>query len=105
MSSKGAVTRAFRGFSLIEYINVGRVGPGYDREARAFQRAQAEADRTIQGSAPCSFWVFSAIAPMADTRTDTKSSLLAFDPVRPRWAGRRAKRGGGACETDPGPAP
>jgi hypothetical protein len=52
MSSKGAITRAFRGFSLIEYINVGRVGPGYDREAQAFQRAQAEADRAIQGAAP-----------------------------------------------------
>ncbi|HMJ72820.1 MAG TPA: peptidoglycan-binding domain-containing protein [Solirubrobacterales bacterium] len=57
--------------------------------------------------------------------TDTWSSLLTFDPVRPRWAGRRAKRGGGAMasralpprrplsvslpakayEIDPGPAP
>ncbi|HET6570421.1 MAG TPA: hypothetical protein VFG58_02920 [Solirubrobacterales bacterium] len=58
--------------------------------------------------------------------TDTRSSLLTFDPVRPRWAGRRAKRGrGGAAasralpprrppsaappakgyEIDPGPAP
>jgi len=36
------------------------------------------------------------MALMADTRTDTWSSLLTFDPVRPRWAGRRAKRGGGA---------
>ncbi len=55
----------------------------------------------------------------------TWSSLLNFDPVRPRWAGRRAKRGGGAMasralpprrplsaalpavgdEIDPGPAP
>lgn len=60
--------------------------------------------------------------------TTTWSSLLDFDPVRPRWAGRRAKRGGGATasrrpgafpprrplsaslpakayEIDPGPAP
>jgi hypothetical protein len=57
--------------------------------------------------------------------TTTLSSLLDFDPVRPRWAGRRAKRGGGAAasrafpprrplsaappakahEIDPGPAP
>ncbi len=57
--------------------------------------------------------------------TTTWSSLLDFDPVRPRWAGRRAKRGGGAMasralpprrplsaslpakayEIDPGPAP
>jgi hypothetical protein len=57
--------------------------------------------------------------------TTTWNSLLAFDPVRPRWAGRRAKRGGGAAasraslprrplsaslpatayEIDPGPAP
>ena len=58
--------------------------------------------------------------------TDTWSSLLTFDPVRPRWAGRRAKRGRGgaaasralpprrplsaalpakAYEIDPGPAP
>ena len=57
--------------------------------------------------------------------TATWSSLLDFDPVRPRWAGRRAKRGGGAAasrafpprrpfsaslpakadEIDPGPAP
>jgi peptidoglycan hydrolase-like protein with peptidoglycan-binding domain len=57
--------------------------------------------------------------------TDTWGSLLDFDPVRPRWAGRRAKRGGGATasralpprrplsaslpakayEIDPGPAP
>jgi Putative peptidoglycan binding domain len=28
--------------------------------------------------------------------TMTLRSLLNFDPVRPRWAGRRAKRGGGA---------
>ncbi|MGC1853056.1 MAG: peptidoglycan-binding domain-containing protein, partial [Solirubrobacterales bacterium] len=28
--------------------------------------------------------------------TSTWGSLLDFDPVRPRWAGRRAKRGGGA---------
>jgi hypothetical protein len=28
--------------------------------------------------------------------TSTWRSLLNFDPVRPRWAGRRAKRGGGA---------
>jgi hypothetical protein len=57
--------------------------------------------------------------------TTTWRSLLAFDPVRPRWAGSRAKRGGGATasrafpprrppsaslpakayEIDPGPAP
>jgi putative peptidoglycan binding protein len=57
--------------------------------------------------------------------TPTWSSLLNFVPVRPRWAGRRAKRGGGATasravpprrplsaslpavadEIDPGPAP
>jgi hypothetical protein len=57
--------------------------------------------------------------------TTTWSSLFNFDPVRPRWAGRRAKRGGGATasrafpprrplsaslpakanEIDPGPAP
>ena len=57
--------------------------------------------------------------------TDTWRSLLNFDPVRPRWAGRRAKRGSGATasralpprrplsaslpakayEIDPGPAP
>jgi hypothetical protein len=57
--------------------------------------------------------------------TDTWNSLLHFDPVRPRWAGRRAKRAGGATasrafpprrppsaalpakanEIDPGPAP
>lgn len=57
--------------------------------------------------------------------TLTWRSLLDFDPVRPRWAGRRAKRGGGATasralpprrplsaslpakgyEIDPGPAP
>ncbi len=57
--------------------------------------------------------------------TDTWGSLLDFDPVRPRWAGRRAKRGAGAMasralpsrrplsaslpakadEIDPGPAP
>ena len=57
--------------------------------------------------------------------TETWSLLLTFDPVRPRWAGRRAKRGGGATasralpprrplsaslpakayEIDPGPAP
>jgi peptidoglycan hydrolase-like protein with peptidoglycan-binding domain len=57
--------------------------------------------------------------------TMTWRSLLDFDPVRPRWAGRRAKRGGGATasralpprrplsaslpakayEIDPGPAP
>ncbi|HEY7455999.1 MAG TPA: peptidoglycan-binding domain-containing protein [Solirubrobacterales bacterium] len=57
--------------------------------------------------------------------TRTWNSLLAFDPARPRWAGRRAKRGGGASasralsprrplsaslpakayEIDPGPAP
>jgi len=57
--------------------------------------------------------------------TTTWGSLLNFDPVRPRWAGRRAKRGGGATasrafpprrplsaslparayEIDPGPAP
>ena len=57
--------------------------------------------------------------------TNTWGSLLNFDPVRPRWAGRRAKRGGGATasrafpprrplsaslpakayEIDPGPAP
>ena len=57
--------------------------------------------------------------------TTTWRSLLDFDPVRPRWAGRRAKRGGGATasralpprrplsaslparayEIDPGPAP
>jgi Putative peptidoglycan binding domain len=57
--------------------------------------------------------------------TITWRSLLNFDPVRPRWAGRRAKRGGGATasralpprrplsaslpakayEIDPGPAP
>jgi peptidoglycan hydrolase-like protein with peptidoglycan-binding domain len=57
--------------------------------------------------------------------TTTWGSLLNFDPVRPRWAGRRAKRGGGASasrafpprrplsaslpsrayEIDPGPAP
>ena len=57
--------------------------------------------------------------------TTTWGSLLNFDPVRPRWAGRRAKRAGGATasrafpprrplsaslpakayEIDPGPAP
>lgn len=57
--------------------------------------------------------------------TDTWRSLLNFDPVRPRWAGRRAKRGGAvaasralpprrplsaslpakAYEIEPGPAP
>jgi Putative peptidoglycan binding domain len=57
--------------------------------------------------------------------TATWSSLLNFDPARPLWAGRRAKRGGGATasrafpsrrplsaslpargyEIDPGPAP
>jgi hypothetical protein len=57
--------------------------------------------------------------------TETWRSLLNFDPVRPRWAGHRAKRGGGATasrafpprrplsaslpakayEIDPGPAP
>jgi peptidoglycan hydrolase-like protein with peptidoglycan-binding domain len=57
--------------------------------------------------------------------TTTWSSLLNFAPVRSRWAGRRAKRGGGATasralpsrrplsaslpakayEIDPGPAP
>ncbi len=57
--------------------------------------------------------------------TATWGSLLSFDPVRPRWAGRRVKRGGGATasrafpprrplsaalpakayEIDPGPAP
>jgi hypothetical protein len=57
--------------------------------------------------------------------TTTWQSLLNFDPVRPLWAGRRAKRGGGATasralpprrplsaslpatvyEIDPGPAP
>jgi hypothetical protein len=57
--------------------------------------------------------------------TTTWGALLNFDPVRPRWAGRRAKRGGGATasrafparrplsaslpakayEIDPGPAP
>jgi len=57
--------------------------------------------------------------------TDTWNSLLNFDPVRPRWAGRRAKRASGASasralpprrplsaslparanEIDPGPAP
>jgi peptidoglycan hydrolase-like protein with peptidoglycan-binding domain len=57
--------------------------------------------------------------------TTTWSSLLNFDPVRPRWAGRRTKRGGGATasrafpprrplpasppakayEIDPGPSP
>src|SRR5262245_34452769 len=52
MSSKGAVTRAFRGYSIIEYINVGHVGPGYDREAHAFGQAEAEADRALRASAP-----------------------------------------------------
>ncbi|HSS03591.1 MAG TPA: hypothetical protein VLK89_00190 [Solirubrobacterales bacterium] len=57
--------------------------------------------------------------------TTTWGLLLNFDPVRPRWAGRRAKRAGGAAasrafpprrplstslpakadEIDPGPAP
>jgi hypothetical protein len=63
----------------------------------------------------------------ADGRLGTRTwrSLLHFDPVRPRWSGRRAKRGGGATasralpprrprsaslpatadEIDPGPAP
>ncbi|HEY5814757.1 MAG TPA: peptidoglycan-binding domain-containing protein [Solirubrobacterales bacterium] len=36
--------------------------------------------------------------------TDTWRSLLDFDPVRPRWAGRRAKRGGGALTSRALPA-
>ncbi len=36
--------------------------------------------------------------------TDTWRSLLDFDPVRPRWAGRRAKRGGGALASRALPA-
>jgi Putative peptidoglycan binding domain len=31
--------------------------------------------------------------------TDTWRSLLSFDPVRPRWAGRLTKRGGGAVSS------
>jgi len=69
------------------------------------------------------------MALMADTRIASAApgggGLLSFGPVRPRWAGRRAKRGGGATASrallarrplsaslpakagkiDPGPAP
>jgi hypothetical protein len=64
-------------------------------------------------------------APGGAIGTAAWRSLLNFDPVRPRWAGRRAKREGGATasralpprrplsaslpakanEIDPGPAP
>jgi hypothetical protein len=82
-----------------------------------FGRQTRAAVRTFQASKGLS--VDGAIG------TETWNSLLTFDPVRPRWAGRRAKRGGGATasralpprrppsaslpakayEIDPGPAP
>jgi peptidoglycan hydrolase-like protein with peptidoglycan-binding domain len=37
--------------------------------------------------------------------TATWGSLLAFDPVRPPWAGRRTKRGGGAVASSAGAFP
>lgn len=82
----------------------------FGRQTRAAVRAfQASAGLPIDGA----------------IGTDTWRSLLDFDPVRPRWAGRRAMQGGGALasrallprrphsaslpakayEIDPGPAP
>ena len=83
----------------------------YGRQTRAAVRAfQASARLPVDGA----------------IGTDTWGALLNFDPARPRWAGRRAKRGAGAAaasralpprrplsaslpakayEIDPGPAP
>jgi peptidoglycan hydrolase-like protein with peptidoglycan-binding domain len=77
------------------------------------------------GAAVRSFQVSAGLAVDGAIGTMTWRSLLNFDPVRPRWAGRRAKRGDGAVasralpprrplsaslpatayEIDPGPAP
>jgi hypothetical protein len=82
----------------------------FGRQTRAAVRAfQASAGLSVDGT----------------IGTDTWRSLLDFDPVRPRWAGRRAMQAGGALasralpprrplsaslpakayEIDPGPAP
>ena len=44
------------------------------------------------------------LPPNGTIDTTTWSSLLDFDPVRPRWAGRRAKQGGGAAASRALPA-
>jgi hypothetical protein len=77
------------------------------------------------GAAVRAFQASASLAVDGRIGTDTWNSLLNFDPVRPRWAGRRAKRASGAAasralpprrplsaslpargyEIDPGPAP
>jgi len=57
---------------------VGRVGPGYDREAQAFQRAQAEADRFF---AP----LFASAIDRAPVAAEAFDLLDELPPVAETW--------------------